>query len=184
VHVVLGERWAEATPLIQILAWVGLLQVLQSLNTDILQARGKPGTVLRFTIFFTAAHVAAFTVGLQWGVVGVAAAYAISSTLVEPVYTWITARELGMSPLAIVRGLSGVFVAGACMCVVVFAAREGLVDLGVSALPRLAILMLVGAAVYGACAWGVPSLREELRGLARSVPRFWSRQPAGTGAPA
>jgi hypothetical protein len=89
-----------------------------------------------------------------------------------------------MSPLAIVRGLSGVFVAGACMCVVVFAAREGLVDLGVSALPRLAILMLVGAAVYGACAWGVPSLREELRGLARSVPRFWSRQPAGTGAPA
>jgi O-antigen/teichoic acid export membrane protein len=184
VRVVLGESWVEAIPLIQILAWVGLLQVLQSLNTDILQARGKPGTVLRFTVFFTVSHVAAFIIGLQWGVVGVAAAYAISSTLVEPVYTWMTARELGMSPLTIVRGLSGVFVAGACMCAVVFAGRVGLVDLGVSALPRLAILMWLGAAVYGACAWGVPSLREELRGLARSVPRFWSRQPAGTGAPA
>ncbi len=32
----------------------------------------------------TAAHLIAFAVGLQWGVVGVAVAYAISTTLVEP----------------------------------------------------------------------------------------------------
>jgi O-antigen/teichoic acid export membrane protein len=183
VRVVLGERWADAAPLIQILAWVGILQVIQSLNTDILQARGKPGTVLRFTVFFTAAHVTAFAIGLQWGVVGVAAAYAISSTLVEPVYTWMTAREIGISPLRMVRGVAGVFAAGAGMCLVVFAGRRLLLDAGVSATPRLALLVLLGAAVYGALAWGVPSLREELRGLARSAtPRLRARHAAGAGA--
>ena len=43
VPVVLGDKWNDAVPVVQILAWVGIVQALQALNTDILMARDRPG---------------------------------------------------------------------------------------------------------------------------------------------
>ena len=181
VRVVLGPRWADAAPLIQILAWVGIIQVLQSLNTDILQARGKPGTVLRFTVFFTAAHVTAFAIGLEWGVVGVAAAYAISSTIVEPFLTVLTARALGVSPFIFVRSVSGVAQAALVMSAAVLAARLAMVDAEVPALARLVLCTLLGVVVYvPLCAWRAPEVVQEIRMLAgaRRGARLGTAVPA------
>jgi O-antigen/teichoic acid export membrane protein len=149
VQVVLGTKWEPVVPILQVLAWVGIVQSLQSLNTDILQARGRTTVVLKFTILFTATHTVAFVIGLQWGVVGVAAAYAISTTLVEPVYTVLTAREISMSPWRLVGAVRGVFEAAIVMALVVLAARLALEDLGVPALPRLVVCVALGAVVYG-----------------------------------
>ena len=44
---------------------------------------------------------------MQFGIVGVATGYAISSTVVEPVYGLLTARALGVSLLDFVRNLAG-----------------------------------------------------------------------------
>ena len=41
VPVVLGSQWDNAVPVIQILAWVGILQALQSIDVDILMARDR-----------------------------------------------------------------------------------------------------------------------------------------------
>ena len=41
VPVVLGNQWAAAVPVIQILAWVGIVQALQSLSVDVLMARDR-----------------------------------------------------------------------------------------------------------------------------------------------
>ena len=108
VPVVLGSQWKEAVPVVQILAWVGIIQAVQGLNYDVLMARGRARTMFRFSIVLTACHLAAFGVGLQWGVVGVAVGYAISTTLVEPIQTLLAARCLGVSPMVFVRALSGV----------------------------------------------------------------------------
>jgi O-antigen/teichoic acid export membrane protein len=175
VRVVLGEKWAEAVPVIQILAWVGLLQSLQTLNTEILQARDRTSTIFRFSVGFFCAHLAAFAIGLNWGVVGVATAYAISSTIVEPVFTWLTARALGVSPFALVRGVAGVAQASGAMAVVVYGARELMVDAGVPAVVRLAACIALGAAVYlPLCLWREPELTREARrmfgGLGRRFP--------------
>ena len=78
VPVVLGERWREAIPVLQILAIVGLLQALQVVGGSTLNAVGLMGTMLAFTIASYAANVAAFVAGLQWGINGVAVAYAIA----------------------------------------------------------------------------------------------------------
>ena len=37
-------------PVIQILAWVGIVQALQAINMDILMARGRTRTMFRFSI--------------------------------------------------------------------------------------------------------------------------------------
>jgi O-antigen/teichoic acid export membrane protein len=174
VHVVLGDRWSAAGPVLQVLAWVGLLQSLQTLNSNILQALDRTSTLFRYSVVFIAAHLTAFVVGLQWGVVGVAAAYALSSTVVEPLYCWITSRALDVSPLLMPRGLAGVAQASAAMAAAVLAARLVLVDAGVPPLPRLVALICLGTIVYvPLLLWRSPALVRDLRrgrGRATTVP--------------
>jgi O-antigen/teichoic acid export membrane protein len=164
VPVVFGHRWDDAVPLIQILAWVGLLQSLQTLNTEILQARDRTSTIFRFSIVFFVAHLTAFAVGLHWGVEGVAVAYAISSTLVEPVFTWLTARAVGISPLRLLQSFWGIVQAAVVMGAVVYVLRSVLIDAGAGELVRLALCVLAGILVYvPLCAWRQPEVLDEIR---------------------
>jgi O-antigen/teichoic acid export membrane protein len=166
VPLLLGSQWDEAVPVIQILAWVGIVQALQAINMDILLARGRSRTMFRFALVVTASHLVAFSIGLQWGVIGVAVAYSLSTTLVEPAQTVLAARALGVSPIIFVRAVWGVFQAAAGMCVAVLAVRSALVDAGVAAAPRLALCVATGALVYGVlCWWRVPELAAEAREL-------------------
>jgi O-antigen/teichoic acid export membrane protein len=166
VPLALGEQWRGAIPVVQILAWVGIVQALQALNMDILMARDRTRTMFRFAVFVTSSHLVAFALGLHWGVVGVATAYAISTTLVEPWQTVLAARCLGVSPAVFFRAVGSVFVAAGGMCAVVVAVRAGLVDAGVAPVARLAACIAVGVVVYtGLCLWRVPQIAQEIRAL-------------------
>jgi O-antigen/teichoic acid export membrane protein len=164
VQVVLGDRWHRMVPVLQILAWVGLLQSLQTLNSNILQALDRTATLLRYAIAFFAAHLLAFVVGLHWGIVGVAAAYAVSSTVVEPLYAWITTRTVGISLGRLAGSLRGVAAASLLMAGCVLGLRLLLEREGVPPAVRLVLCVLAGAAVYLPCC-GVfaPEIRLELR---------------------
>ncbi len=182
VPVVLGSQWEAAVPVIQILAWVGILQALQSdqrrhpdgprphvARCSATRSCSPPRTSSRSSI------------GLHWGIIGVAVAYAISSTLVEPILTVLTARAIGVSPWVFVRSLTGVAQATAGMAAVVLLARMAMVDAGVPAGARLVLAIAVGAIVFiPLCAWRVPEVRHEVRTV---LPRFF-REPMPTPTPA
>ena len=171
VATLFGSRWEEAVPVIQILAWVGLLQSLQRLNSSVLQACDRTGTLLRYSIVVLLASVVAFVGGLHWGIVGVATGYAISSTLVEPYYAWITARVLDVPLADYARSLAGVAQATAGMAAVVLAAKVWLVSPELAAGLRLAIFVALGLGSYGLlAAWRAPELRADVRGLRRERP--------------
>jgi O-antigen/teichoic acid export membrane protein len=166
VHAILGDRWHSAIPVIRILCWVGLLQSLQRMNGNILQARERPGLLFRYSVVSLVASVIAFVIGLPWGVVGVAAGYAVSCTFVEPYYTWLTARTLDIGLPDVARSLFGVFQASIVMTVCVIGAKLVLVDQGASSGIRLLLLILVGAAVYlPLCLWRAPEVATEIRAL-------------------
>ena len=168
VPVILGKQWTEAVPVVQVLAWVGIIQAIQALNYDVLMARDRTRTMFLFSLILTTSHLIAFSVGLEWGVVGVAVAYAISTTLIEPYQTVLAARCLGVSPMVFFRALAGVFQAGFVMCAIVLAVRVSLVDAGVPPALRLFICVAVGAVAYaGLAAWRVPEIAAEVRGVLR-----------------
>jgi O-antigen/teichoic acid export membrane protein len=163
-----GERWEDAIPVIQILAWVGLLQSLQRLNSSVLQARDMTGTLLRYSLVVLFASVIAFVAGLNWGIVGVATGYAISSTLVEPYYTWLTVRALDLKLIDFVRSLAGVVQATVGMAAVVIAAKLWVISPELPAGVRLGLLTVLGIATYlGLAAWRAPELRADIRGIRR-----------------
>jgi O-antigen/teichoic acid export membrane protein len=166
VPVVLGEHWTSAVPVVQVLAIVGIVQALQTLHVDILMARGRGRTILRFSIVLCGAHMIAFVAGLNWGVEGVAVAYALSTTLVETRLTVLSARALGVSPLVFLRAIFGAFQAAVGMCVAVALVRYGLVDADVAPALRLLVCIAVGAGSYGALLlWREPELLRDVRGL-------------------
>lgn len=168
VSTFLGADWHGAARIIQILAWVGLIQSLQHLNGEILYALDQSRTFLWFTVLWATASVAAFVIGLQWGLVGVAACYAISSTLVEPVNAWCTARALGISVWRFLGGMAGVAQATAIMGLAVLGTRMALVSAGVPAPLRLAIVVAVGFVVFAAsCWWRAPDVVDEVRNALR-----------------
>jgi hypothetical protein len=115
--------------------------------------------------------------------VGVAVAYAISSTLVEPVYTVLTARSIQISAWRVLGAVRGVFEAAAGMTACVLVARTALVGWGVPAGARLAICVVIGAAVFAAAsAWRAPEAWADLRQILRdALGRRLSRRGAARG---
>jgi O-antigen/teichoic acid export membrane protein len=166
VPVILGDRWLDAVPVLQLLCWAGILQGIQLLQWSVLQARGRAGALLRYAFMSTGVNVAAFAIGLHWGIVGVAAGFAIARTVMVPFITRLTCRELGLRLGDFPRALASVMRAAAAMVAAVLLARVGLVELGVPAAARLPLLVLVGAASYGAILfWRAPDVMRELKAL-------------------
>jgi O-antigen/teichoic acid export membrane protein len=179
VPVVLGEQWKAAVPVIQLLAWVGALQAVQAINVDILIARDRTSTLFRYSIAFVTAHIIAFTIGLHWGIVGVAAAFAISSTLIEPVLTVLTARCIGVSPWIFPRALFGVAQATGGMCAVLLGLRHAMVEAEVPVAARLVLASIAGVIVIvPLIMWRAPEVWRDVRSL------LGSRAPGRASAPA
>ena len=107
-------------------------------------------------------------IGLQWGIVGVAACYAISSTFLEPLNALITSRVLGRPFREFAMSFSGVFQAAVLTAGIVLAAKTLLVAQGVPSAPRLAILVAVGLGAYVPISkWRAPEVVRELRSVVR-----------------
>jgi O-antigen/teichoic acid export membrane protein len=166
VDVVLGQKWSGAVPLIQILAWAGILQSLQTLNGEILMALDRAHILFRFTVLWFFATIGAVALGLQWGIEGVAACYTIAIAIVEPLNAHLTARALGVPTRRFFVSLAGVVQATAVMALVTLTARELLIAQNVPASVRLPAVILLGMVVYlPCCLWRVPEVTRDVRGI-------------------
>jgi O-antigen/teichoic acid export membrane protein len=169
VPVVLGHKWHAAVPVLQLLSLAGVAQSFQTLNWSTVQALGRAGVMLRIRLFSAPLTLAAFAVGLRWGVVGVAGLYAAARFIILTVSTVVTCRTLRFPIARVVRESSLVAVLSLAMAVTVYSARIGFVHGGVSAGLRLPALVAIGSVVYVALvAWRTPDLLGEIRSLVRS----------------
>lgn len=76
-----GQAWMPVIPLIRIFAPVGMLQSIGATAGVIYQVKGQTGWMLRWGIFAGTFAVIAIVIGLYWGIVGVAATYAVASLI-------------------------------------------------------------------------------------------------------
>jgi polysaccharide transporter, PST family len=77
VLLIFGEKWMPAVPAFRILSFMGILHALLLFNGPLIKARGKPFVLLVIKLINSTANIAAVIIGIQWGIVGVAAAYVI-----------------------------------------------------------------------------------------------------------
>jgi O-antigen/teichoic acid export membrane protein len=163
VPVVLGDRWHEAAPVLQLLCLAGAADTLQALNWSATQAIGKPGVMLRLRAVSTPLTLAAFAVGLHWGVVGVAGFFAAARAINLVISMVVTCRALEFPLLVAVRAEALVAALAAAMAGVVLVARIGLIHGHVPGGARLVLLIALGFGVYAGLAfWRVPTLTREV----------------------
>ena len=164
VDVVLGPSWGEAIPVIRILAVVGILLSLQTLSTEVMQALGKVATLLRITLLWATASLAAIAIGTHWGIVGVAACYTAVTVVIEPLRAYVTTRALHISIWRFAGALVGIVQATAIMAAAVLAVREALIAAGTPAAVRLVVAVVFGGGVYlAACLWRAPEITAEFK---------------------
>uniref|UniRef100_A0A7C3VMF6 MOP flippase family protein n=1 Tax=Planktothricoides sp. SpSt-374 TaxID=2282167 RepID=A0A7C3VMF6_9CYAN len=83
VLTVFGEQWKPVILLLMILTTVGIRQSLGTSVGMIYQAKGRTDIMFRWSLLAGFLIIPAFVIGLQWGIVGVATAYAIATMLLS-----------------------------------------------------------------------------------------------------
>jgi len=169
VVVLLGRRWHEATPVLQVLALVGLWQSLAGLGGKVLTALGQTRALFVFALVSFVTSFPAFVIGLHWGIVGVAASYAIVNLPVMLAFTRRATAAVNISVGTFLQSLWSVTQASVLMTFVAALVRLLLVDAGTPPALRLILVILAALAVYvPGLAWRAPEVLAELRHLRRS----------------
>jgi PST family polysaccharide transporter len=150
VAVVLGHKWRSAVPVLQILAMVALAQCLAMLGVRVLGAINRPRLVFRFSILDATVTIAAFAVGLRWGIVGVSLCYAAVSIPLQVLFVALTARAVTVPLLEVCRGLAGVGLATVLMAAGCLGLRSALISAHVGSATRLVLVAAAGMVIYAA----------------------------------
>ncbi|MEW6581828.1 MAG: oligosaccharide flippase family protein, partial [Actinomycetota bacterium] len=180
VRVVLGAKWDDAVPVIQLLAWSGIVYALNTVTLSVVLSRGLTGQIFRYTLISAVVLVSGLVVGLQFGLEGVALAISTAVAIMWPLYVRIAARTLEMPRVAYWRNLAGVAAATAAMAGAALPLRLLLESWGLPAAAILAIGVPVAAVVYlGACLLVAPGLRGDVGELVSAARR--KRRPAPAG---
>jgi PST family polysaccharide transporter len=162
VMVVFGKSWLPVAGLITILAPVGMVQSLSTLNGSIYRAKGATALHFRISIVFASLFVAAFWVGVQRGISGVAVAYLITASLLAIPGTLIAFRLIELRPARLLQAILAPLVNSVLMAgVVLFLQNSLLKDLSDASI--LSISVCCGAFFYLGLSW--VTNREQLKRL-------------------
>lgn len=182
VPFVIGEQWAPAAP---IFAWLTLSALHRpvSMTMDMLfisQARTRDYLV--WSAFSTVSSLAAFVIGLRWGAIGVAAAFALSDLLLRmPVLWWWVTRR-GPIRMLDLYASAAPFAAGAAAAFLVVSALQRL------SFPNDFLQLATSAVAAYASAWstvalfrrGRATMADSLRLIRMELPRLLRRKAAGS----
>jgi O-antigen/teichoic acid export membrane protein len=153
VTVVLGPRWLDAVPLIQVLGLAGAVNALETNIGSVYLALGRPQILSRLYGFFVAlivVLVVAFT--WRWGVVGAAWGCLLAAVLNIPVYygAMITTLRMSVGQVIDVVWRPLVAAGGMSACVVTVLGEIGATWSGVPAGVELLAGVVTGVLTYAA----------------------------------
>lgn len=93
-----GPRWAGAVPAARVLSFVALAHSVLLFSPTAMYALGRSDLQLRLAALYAGLNIVGFLVGVRWGIVGVAAAYAIQNLLTAPVELGVLNRLIDFRP--------------------------------------------------------------------------------------
>ena len=148
VAVALGERWQ---PVADVLAWLVPVGLLQSIGTSVgtlYLATGRTDVMFKFGVGAGLLVIPAFVIGLQWGITGVAAAYAAASLLLLFPGLAIPYRLVGLRVGDVLLRIMPSIATAVVMALAVAALAVAWPANMDNQLPRLILLVAVGIVTY------------------------------------
>lgn len=115
-----GNKWSAMIPILSILSGLGAIQSIVSLNGLIYNSLGKVNIAFKVSIFSNIVLIIAFTIGVNYGVIGVSYSYLIASALLFiPIYK-MAIKQLNVTLTEVFLVLKGVIVATLTMAMGIF----------------------------------------------------------------
>jgi len=142
-----GSQWTPAVTTVQILALNGPRIASSKLNGSVFQAVGKPSWDTWIAMLSLALYALGFSIGVRFGITGMAVAYTIVGYLLIPVEQHMIARALSTSMRSTLRGLVPLVLPSALLV----AAAEAVNVLLPSQMPvvaRIGLILSVGLVAY------------------------------------
>ena len=159
----LGAKWITVVPILRLLAVAGIFQTLAYVGYWVYLSRSLTADLMRYTLLTASIRVACIAVGSVWGVVGVAAGYALAPALAWPLSIWWLSRRTDIPARALVQGALRILGA------LVFSAGASAVLVGALVdqpeFVRLVAAVAATIAGYGLAAAAVPAVRRDLAGV-------------------
>jgi PST family polysaccharide transporter len=115
VGLLFGEKWLPVAP---IFAWLGIASLIQPIGSTtgwIFICQGKTKAMFHWGIYSSVTTVLAFIVGLKWGAIGVAAAYAISGYVLRIPVLAVMLQRVGPVSAVDFLLLQGLFLASSLL---------------------------------------------------------------------
>jgi PST family polysaccharide transporter len=169
VRVVFGPQWLPSIPVMQILAFIGILHSVYWFNATVIVAMGKPFWKLILNFVNATASVVSFPLVVRWGIVAIAAAYVIFSYLLAPLELWMVNRLICLNLTTYFRQYVAPLTASLTMVGAIWVVKYFCSSL-ISVYALLAICILLGSAVYVTMILLIaPSLARQVLNLVNSV---------------
>jgi O-antigen/teichoic acid export membrane protein len=168
VTVVYGARWAEAVPILQVLAPYGMLWVAALLVSDVFKAVGRVHVLFWLNVVRVALLAGGLLLAVRFGVIGVAVVVLGVALVTRGVQLYLVSDVLGLTARDYVGVFGPTVATTAIMAVVVFAVRAAVPPL----LPLADLLLhgVLGATVYAVMLFAVARVRaREVLGLVRAA---------------
>lgn len=151
---VLGEKWLPATTVLRILCIAGAMNCIATTVGAVFLSQGRSDLMLKWVLAAAPFSTAAFLLGVQWGVEGVAFGYALFTATAWVIAHAIANRLIGLPAKHFWSALLPSVKASLIMVVTVMLARFVMSDLRFAPLPMLIVAVVLGAGSYwAATAW-------------------------------
>nr|WP_234488779.1 lipopolysaccharide biosynthesis protein [Oxynema sp. CENA135] len=164
-----GDKWMPSVPAMQILAFIGPLQLSQGISTTLLTAMGKPSWSLAINFINSITHVIGFLIAVQWGFIAVAAARVTCGYLVAPIRMLMVRKLLNIKLITYANQFTVALTASLAMGMAMYGIQYFLGSL----LNSFSILLLSSAIalmIYPLVIWLMaPELLKQVLEMANSI---------------
>lgn len=147
IALLLGARWEGSIAVLAWLAPAGFLQALLYTTGSVFMSAGRTDILLKLAVITTTITVAAFAIGVKFGIVAVAAAYLFAHVIVFVIVFYTTIKFLNLSILKFVGSIWAPIASALIMCAVISLTNE-MLGVALSATARVAVLIPLGAVIY------------------------------------
>jgi O-antigen/teichoic acid export membrane protein len=173
VPLVLGDRWDDAVPIVQVLCISAILGSLVAWGSSVLDAAGRPYVTMAVNATIFVVLPLGIAAGSRFGIEGVAASYVvvIFCFAIVPMFVLVL-RELSLSTRLVLARAGRIMAAALVMFATILLVRAVLSDWGVDVVLRVFVSSVVGAIVYlGSLMFFSPAIARRLLRLPLDVRR-------------
>ncbi len=149
---VFGPQWKESIVLLLIFVPIGMVQSIGTTVGAIYLAKGRTDWLLRWGVLAGIIILASFLIGLRWGTVGVAAAYAVASLMLAYPSFAIPFKLISLPFRDLLKTLWRPFICGLLMLLVLILIKF-ILPLSTNSISQLSTLVSLGVFIYLLTSW-------------------------------